>query len=132
MAAAAAVIALIAGGTACDTIDNDRIPAVPVNIIFSTVATWDTYGVTGALDSRRFILTRTEREPRNFPYPASSSTGFGGVLLVCDYYGNPVAYDLACPWSSAPTCAWPSTRTMWPSVPSATRPMRSSRTRATR
>ena len=97
MAAAAAVIALIAGGTACDTIDNDRIPAVPVNIIFSTVATWDTYGVTGALDSRRVILTRTEREPRNFPYPASSSTGFGGVLLVCDYYGNPVAYDLACP-----------------------------------
>ena len=97
MAAAAAVIALIAGGTACDTIDSDRIPAVPVNIIFSTVATWDTYGVTGALDSRRFILTRTEREPRNFPYPASSSTGFGGVLLVCDYYGNPVAYDLACP-----------------------------------
>ena len=88
MAAAAAVIALIAGGTACDTIDNDRIPAVPVNIIFSTVATWDTYGVTGALDSRRFILTRTEREPRNFPYPASSSTGFGGVLLVCAEYSS--------------------------------------------
>lgn len=90
-------VLVMALSTGCDTIDNKRIPAVPVNIVFPTVATWDTYGVTGALDSRRFILTRTEREPRNFPFPATSATGFGGVLLACDYYGNPVAYDLACP-----------------------------------
>jgi hypothetical protein len=56
---------------------------------------WDTYGVGGALDTRRFI--KADRVPANYPYAAGNYTGFGGVLLVCDYQGNAVAYDLACP-----------------------------------
>lgn len=81
--------------SACHTIDDDRIPATPVNITFSSIGMWDTYGVGGALDTQRFI--KSERVPASYPYAAGSYTGFGGVLLVCDYQGNAVAYDLACP-----------------------------------
>lgn len=80
---------------ACHTIDDDRIPASPVNIVFSDVGMWNTYGVGGALDTRRFI--KADRIPANFPYTAASYTGFGGILLVCDFNGNYLAYDLACP-----------------------------------
>jgi hypothetical protein len=80
---------------ACHTIDDDRIPTTPVNIVFSDVGMWNTYGVGGALDTRRFI--KSERVPTNFPYAAASYTGYGGVLLVCDFNGNALAYDLACP-----------------------------------
>lgn len=99
-----AVIGLFAvaltGVVSCESIDNKRLPSVPVNIVFSTSAMWNTYGVSGALDTQRFILTQFERVPRDFPYAASTSTGYGGILLVCDYYGNPIAYDLACPVES--------------------------------
>jgi hypothetical protein len=80
---------------ACHTIDDDRIPAMPVSISFADVGMWNTYGVGGALDTRRFI--KSERIPTNYPYAAASYTGFGGVLLVCDFNGNALAYDLACP-----------------------------------
>lgn len=83
--------------TACDSVDSNRIPAMPVNIVFQTVGSWDYYGVSGALDTRRFIRTSKEQVPANFPYTVSTYTGFGGVLLCGDLYGNPVAYDLACP-----------------------------------
>lgn len=94
---AIAAALLLCGTAACDSIDDKRLPAVPVNVTFNTPAMWNTYGVSGALDTRRFILTRFERVPHDFPYAATTSTGFGGILLVCDYYGNPLAYDLACP-----------------------------------
>lgn len=81
--------------TACHTIDDDRIPAAPVQISFPTVADWNVYGVAGALDHRSFI--RELRQPANFPYTASTFTGFGGILLVCDVLGQPKAFDLACP-----------------------------------
>lgn len=89
----AAIVALIAAS--CHTIDDDRIPVTPVNIVFNTVADWNIYGVTGAMDYRLFI--RDQRKPANFPYTAMTYTGFGGVLLVSDVMGNPQAYDLSCP-----------------------------------
>ncbi len=89
------IVAVACTLSACHTIDVDRVPAYPVNITFSSVGMWDTYGVGGALDTRRFI--KSERIPANYPYAAGNYTGFGGVLLVCDYNGNAVAYDLACP-----------------------------------
>ena len=64
-------------------------------ITFPTVAQWNVYGVSGALDWRRFV--RSERIPGDFPYTAMTYTGYGGVLLVCDVLGNPLAYDLSCP-----------------------------------
>lgn len=92
-AIAAAAFAVLSGG--CHSIDDDRIPVAPVNIVFNTVADWNIYGVAGAMDHRSFI--REKRVPSKFPYTASTYTGFGGVLLVCDVLGNPRAFDLSCP-----------------------------------
>lgn len=88
----AAISAMMSG---CDTVDNKRLPAVPVQIVFSDPGGWITYGVSGAMQSRRFI--RTLKVPADFPYTSTTFTGYGGVLLVSDVFGNPQAYDLACP-----------------------------------
>lgn len=85
----------------CHTIDDDRVPVAAVNIVFNTVADWNIYGVAAATDYRRFI--RDERIPANFPYTASTFTGYGGILLVCDVLGNPQAFDLCCPVEVKPT-----------------------------
>ena len=82
---------------ACHTIDDDRIPYAPVRIAFNTQADWEVYGVTGALDSQRFIKYENTLYPPNFPFTELTYTGFGGVLLCGDIHGNPVAYDLSCP-----------------------------------
>ena len=82
--------------TACHSVDDKRLPEMPVNIAFSTVFDWNNYGgVTAVLDTRRFI--REQRIPSIYPYTANTYTGFGGVLLVCDLQSNVVAYDLSCP-----------------------------------
>ncbi len=88
--------------TGCDTIDDDRIPSVPVNVSFQSVGMWNTFGISGAMDYRMFINTTRDRVPVNFPYTVSMYTGYGGVLLVGDLYGNPVAYDLSCPVECSP------------------------------
>ena len=93
LTAIAAFVAIIAPG--CHTIDDDRIPVMPVNIVFYTVADWNIYGVSGALDYKYFI--RDLRQPSNFPYTAQTFTGFGGILLLTDVMGNAQAYDLSCP-----------------------------------
>ena len=96
-----AVIAITAGG--CDSVDDDRIPAAPVNIVLSDAGTWNTYGVAGYGANRRFILSQGTREPFGFPYSQTSATGFGGVLLISGMdpftatTDTPLAYDLACP-----------------------------------
>ncbi|MBD5234265.1 MAG: hypothetical protein HDS65_08835 [Bacteroidales bacterium] len=95
MAALCAAI-ILPGLASCHSLDDDRVPVQPVNIVFPTVAEWNVYsGVSGALTWNRFI--RQERIPSKFPYTANTYTGFGGVLLVCDVLGNPQAFDLACP-----------------------------------
>lgn len=81
--------------TACSSIDDTRLPAAPVNIVFADAGMWSVYGVGGAMQSRRFI--KSERVPADFPFTASTYTGFGGVLLVCDFFGHYLAYDLSCP-----------------------------------
>lgn len=88
--------------SSCSRIDDDRIPAVPVNIVFTSQGMWETYGVSGAGGHRRFIRTNSLREPANFPYAVSSYTGYGGVLLISDYFGNYLAYDLSCPYEAKP------------------------------
>ena len=93
--------AAIAGG--CDSVENDRIPASPVNIALSDAGSWNTYGVAGYGANRRFILSQGIREPLGFPYSQTSATGFGGVLLISGMdpftatTDTPLAYDLACP-----------------------------------
>ncbi|MBD5355686.1 MAG: hypothetical protein HDR88_01600 [Bacteroides sp.] len=97
----------VAAGTimlpGCNSVDSDRIPNLPVNIVLSNAGSWNTYGVAGFGSNRRFILTQNLREPSGFPYTTTSATGFGGVLLISgmDPYTTvtdvPLAYDLACP-----------------------------------
>lgn len=80
----------------CDRLDDDRVPLMPVNIVFNTVADWDAYSkIGGAMNYNRFI--RDQRIPSYFPWLASTYTGFGGVLLLADVYGTVQAYDLSCP-----------------------------------
>jgi len=81
--------------TSCNRIDDNRIPSVGVQIVFTDVAVWNQYGVGGAMQYRYFV--RQLNEPKGFFYSATTYTGFGGVLLVDDAYGNPMAYDMACP-----------------------------------
>ncbi len=89
------ILALAAVLSACKTVDDDRIPRVAVRIDFPTVGLWDAYGVSGALQHRRFI--KNQYLPVGFPYTATMYTGFGGVLLVSGFDGEFKAYDLACP-----------------------------------
>lgn len=101
--AALAVVAVAIATTACNGVDDDRIPNLPVSISLSDAGRWNTYGVSGYGSSRRFILSQGVREPAGFPYTQTSATGFGGVLLIngMDPYSTatdvPLAYDLACP-----------------------------------
>ena len=88
-------VCMLAMASGCDAVDNKRLPAVPVQIVFSDPGGWITYGVSGAMKSRRFI--RALKIPADFPYTSTTFTGYGGVLLVSDVFGNPLAYDLACP-----------------------------------
>lgn len=90
-----AIASLTITTAACDSADDERIPAALVHIEFSTVGMWHTYGVAGALDTRTF--DKQKRIPADFPYTEASATGFGGVLLVCTFDNSPIAYDLSCP-----------------------------------
>lgn len=87
--------ATILFAASCHHIDDDRLPPSPVHIAFETVGDWNVYGVAGAGTYRKFI--KSDKEPQGFPYTALSYTGFGGILLIADVHGNPIAYDLACP-----------------------------------
>lgn len=85
----------------CETTDDERIPAYPVQIMLNNPGLWDTYGVSAYGQSRNFI--RQTGTPSNFHFLESTYTGFGGVLLIMGMNpfsaGDviPLAYDLACP-----------------------------------
>ncbi|MDE6811945.1 MAG: hypothetical protein K2J15_06285 [Muribaculaceae bacterium] len=96
------LIFFVAAG--CDTVEDDRIPNMPVNINLSDPGMWNTYGVSGFGDFSYFVfMDGSAREPSGFPYTDISATGFGGVLLIegMDPFemqtGVPLAYDLSCP-----------------------------------
>ena len=98
---ASAGLLLLVGSTGCDSIDEDRIPAYPVQINLNNPGLWNVYGVAGYGQHRDFI--RQTGTPANFPFTETTYTGYGGVLLIMgmDPYsaGNvvPLAYDLSCP-----------------------------------
>lgn len=97
----AATLAAGLATSSCETVNDDRIPYVAVRITFNSQGDWNTYGVGGSLDTRRFIIQ--DNQPAGFPYSAMSATGYGGVLLVSDYDGELRAFDLACPVEVRPT-----------------------------
>ena len=87
--------------SACNTVDDNRIPSMPVNINLASTALWVTYGVSGYGESRTFV--KALGQPRDFPFTDKTTTGFGGVLIVSGVNpftleaGVPMAYDLSCP-----------------------------------
>ena len=95
--------------TACgEELNNDRIPALPVDINLATPGLWATYGISGVNTYQFFI--KDKRIPSGFYYLENSYTGFGGVLLAgmsndvpwgdaadAAWPYRPVAFDLACP-----------------------------------
>lgn len=87
-----AVIALCSG---CDRLDNKRIPPAPVYLPFATEGDWNAMRLGGAPDYKCFI--KEQNTPSNYHYSALSATGFGGLLLIYDVYGDLVAFDLSCP-----------------------------------
>lgn len=101
MGIAAAMTCLMMLCAGCHTVDDDRIPSVPVNINLGDPGLWNTYGVAGYGQYRYFI--RELQQPSNFSFTDRTYTGFGGVLLIggMDPFTTetnvPLAYDLACP-----------------------------------
>jgi len=84
------------GLSGCHSVDiKNNVVYGRVYIPFANVGDWETYGVGGALQSRRFI--RWDNVPADYPYPEYCFTGFGGVMLACTINSDFVAYDLACP-----------------------------------
>lgn len=88
----------------CQSVDNERIPNMAVNISLADAGVWNTYGVSGFGSSRNFIYTgNANSEPVGFTYKYGCATGFGGVLLIegIDAFNPaisaPLAFDLACP-----------------------------------
>lgn len=81
--------------SACSSDVQNRIPYMHVRVPFFSAGDWELYGVSGAMQHKMFIKPGTK--PEGYFYTALSETGFGGVLLVSNTIGEPVAYDLACP-----------------------------------
>lgn len=102
----AAAVCTAAGLLSCDTVDDDRIPDLPVVINLTTADYWHTYGVSAYGSYNIFV--KSLGEPRNFPFVANTSTGYGGVLLVCGFNpftleaAVPLAFDLSCPVERKP------------------------------
>ncbi len=87
--------------TACNSGERDRIPTAPVRVEFTSQAMWDQYGVNGSFIHQRFILR--EKLPSGFPYTFTSSTGYGGLMLITNEHAIPYVYDLCCPVEINPT-----------------------------
>lgn len=94
-------LAIITFCQGCNSIDDNRIPNMPVSLSLSDMGLWNTFGVSGFGSYR--IFTLSPRQPSDFPYTSKTYTGYGGVLLIegLDPYTGisslPLAYDLACP-----------------------------------
>ena len=97
------LMVLLSVALACNQVDDDRIPSLPVYINLSGAGMWNSYGVSGVGVSRSFINWKGVMSPDGFPFTANTYLGFGGVLLIggVDPFTSepnvPLAYDLSCP-----------------------------------
>ena len=74
------VVLLMSG---CHTVDDERIPAVPVNINLADAGLWNTYGVSG-FGLFRYFIPRAG-EPAGFRYTANTATGFEVCCLLAEW-----------------------------------------------
>ena len=98
------ILIILLSSVSCQSLDDERIPNMLVNISLGDPGLWNTYGVSGFGSNRNFIYSPTGiSQPVGFSYKTGSATGFGGVLLIegVDPFSSvtaaPLAYDLACP-----------------------------------
>ncbi|MCH5218276.1 MAG: hypothetical protein J1F07_07000 [Muribaculaceae bacterium] len=89
----------------CHQLNDERIPAMKVNIDLSNQGLWNTYGVHTYGQVNDFILEL--RLPAGYPYGYNAGTGYGGVMLIYGQNGftgevGPLAYDLSCPVERKP------------------------------
>lgn len=100
---------LLSALCACNQVDDDRIPSLPVYIDLRGAGMWNTYGVSGVGINRSFINWQGVVSPSDFPFTANTHLGFGGVLLIggIDPFTTesniPLAYDLSCPVEKSQT-----------------------------
>lgn len=99
--AASFFIAAVFMFSSCNRVEDDVLPAMPVNVDLSDVGIWNVYGVFGFGTYRYFV--RDMNKPAGFVYGGSTATGYGGILLVggMDPFQIetciPMAYDMSCP-----------------------------------
>lgn len=97
---------ILVSDTGCHQLNDERIPAMAVNIDMSNQGIWNAFGTHGYGEFNYFIYTDSFREPAGFPYSYYSATGYGGVLLITGqgFSGDvvPLAYDLSCPVERLP------------------------------
>ncbi len=90
--------------SACQQVNDDRIPAYPVRMEFNQQV-WELYGVH-TYGQHRFFDHFTYTPSGYFNFDPDALTGYGGILLVSGYdfeigeYNSPIAYDSACPYES--------------------------------
>ncbi len=101
--------AMLSAVVACNQLDDDRIPSLPVYINLAGAGMWNSFGVSGVGISRSFINANGIQSPSGFHFTANTHLGFGGVLLIggVDPFTSdpdvPLAYDLACPVERDPS-----------------------------
>lgn len=104
-AACVAIVVLQCMLSSCgNSVNNKRIPSYPVDINLSTPGLWNSYGIGGI---GLYKIFKKGEQPSNFPWLATTYTGYGGVLLVgvdpAAFFADeawpylPMAFDLACP-----------------------------------
>lgn len=97
------LMVLLSAFSACNQVDDDRIPSLPVYINLSGAGMWNSFGVSGVGIYRNFINYQGVVSPDGFHFTANTHLGFGGVLLIggIDPFTSepnvPLAYDLSCP-----------------------------------
>lgn len=97
------LMVLLSAFSACNQVDDDRIPSLPVYINLSGAGMWNSFGVSGVGIYRNFINYQGVISPDGFHFTANTHLGFGGVLLIggIDPFTSepnvPLAYDLSCP-----------------------------------
>ena len=65
VARTAAPLLIVLAAVACEGVDDDRIPLMPVSINLRDAGMWNAYGVAGTGLHREFIMQ--EREPVALP-----------------------------------------------------------------
>lgn len=112
-------IVLLLAVSACNQVDDDRIPSLPVYINLSGPGMWNSYGVAGVGLSREFINFEGVRSPSGFPYNANTYVGFGEFCWLAGWILSPRSPMFRLPmtfhvrWNAVRRCGFTLIPTIW-------------------